>query len=76
MMEVADINGDRFADSGDQLELNRRIARQLPAHPVSDSVFDLNKDAFVDSGDQLMLNQSTCTYRHNGMIGCPACPPE
>jgi hypothetical protein len=75
-LEVLDLNGDRFIDSGDQLLLNMRIARMIPADdPVSEGVFDVNKDRYIDSGDQLEMNMYNClANRHQ--LGCPMCPPE
>jgi hypothetical protein len=74
-VEIHDINGDRTADSGDQLALNRRVARKIAANPITDRVFDTNKDTYIDSGDQLSLNLNTCTLKRN-TGGCPMCPPE
>jgi len=75
-LEVLDLNGDRFTDSGDQFELNRRVARKTPADdPVSESVFDVNKDGFVDNGDQFDMNRYNCMANHH-QLGCPMCPPE
>jgi len=74
-VEVLDLNGDRFADSGDRGFMNRRVAGIITADPVSDSVFDLNKDGFIDSGDQGLMNRSNC-MRDPDQLGCPMCPPE
>ena len=76
MLEVLDLNGDRFTDNGDQYELNRRVARKTPADdPVSESVFDVNKDGFVDNGDQFDMNRNMCGTNPR-QLGCPMCPPE
>jgi len=74
-VEVLDLNGDRFADSGDRGLMNRRVAGIIAADPVSDSVFDLNKDGFIDSGDQGLMNRSNC-MRNPNQLGCPMCPAE
>jgi hypothetical protein len=75
-VEVLDLNGDRTADSGDQLLMNMRIARIIPADdPVSEKIFDVNKDGYVDSGDQLEMNAYNCLTRHN-QLGCPMCAVE
>ena len=80
-VEIGDINGDRSADSGDQGQMNRRIAGSIAsdcvscASCVSDRIFDLNKDGVVDSGDQGVMNRNTCT-RKGDWGGCPTCPPE
>ena len=76
-IEVMDINGDRFVDSGDQGRMDLRVANPplLPPDPVSDKVYDVNKDKFVDSGDQGSLNMNTCDFKNN-IGGCPQCPAE
>jgi hypothetical protein len=79
-VEVGDVNGDRAVDSGDQGQMNRRIAGIIASDCVScgscvaDRIFDLNKDGVVDSGDQGQMNRNTCMRKNWG--GCPACPPE
>jgi hypothetical protein len=70
-VEISDVNGDRTADSGDQLDLNRRVARKIAANAITDLVFDLDKNAKVDSGDQLQMNQNTCGFKP-GTGGCGA----
>ena len=76
ILEVLDLNGDRFVDSGDQGILDKRLAGKTPNDdPASESIFDLNKDGYVDSGDQGMMNRNTCLLREN-QLGCPMCPPE
>jgi len=75
MVEVLDLNGDRFADSGDRGLENKRIAGIIASDPVSDSIFDLNKDGFIDSGDQGLMNRSNC-MRNPNQLGCPMCLPE
>jgi hypothetical protein len=74
-VEVLDLNGDRFADSGDVGFMNRRVAGIIAPDPVSDNIFDLNKDGFIDSGDQGLMNRSNC-MRNPDQLGCPMCPPE
>jgi hypothetical protein len=74
-VEVLDLNGDRTTDSGDQLILNLRVSRKIPADPVSDAIFDVTKDGFVDSGDQLLMNGYNCLTKHS-QLGCPVCPSE
>jgi putative hemolysin/C1A family cysteine protease len=75
-LEVLDLNGDRFVDSGDQGILAKRLAGKTPSDaPASESVFDLNKDGYVDSGDQGMMNRYNCLVRED-QLGCPVCPSE
>jgi hypothetical protein len=73
--EVLDINGDRYADSGDRGLLYKRLAGNIAADPVSDGIFDLNKDGFIDSGDQGVMNKGNCMSKPD-QLGCPMCPPE
>jgi hypothetical protein len=75
-LEVLDVNGDRFVDSGDQLLVALRYARKIPADdPVSEKVFDVTRDGYIDSGDMLMLALNTCGANPT-QLGCPECPPE
>jgi hypothetical protein len=74
-VEAMDLNGDRYADSGDRGLLYKRIAGRIAADAVSDSVFDLNKDGFIDSGDQGLMNKGNCMLNPT-QLGCPMCPAE
>jgi len=73
-LEVLDLNGDRFTDSGDQFELNRRVAGIIPPSD-SDSAFDVNRDGKISIGDHIQMARGSCGQRP-GLLGCPMCPAE
>lgn len=50
-IEIANVNGDRFVDVGDQLAISKAAAHITPYN----ADLDLNKDGVVDVGDELLV---------------------
>lgn len=63
IVEALDNNGDRIANGGDKLQLDRAVAQKaawLPPAVITLSemvLFDVNSDRFANGSDQLTMNR-------------------